>query len=1490
MSNDVDLLADLSWDFSERFPALTIIRDYKTLVHLSKTNESFVSVFILQTICPPFLQSLSVFDCEIVVILLRMLRWAARLCPEYADQNRESFSFLYQKAVTNPNFMGMLPYFLRHFKSMDISPPSCIVPHLLSIKQILSSPLSKVVLTNGFAHFSRIVRDLSGLKDLKNEIVPTLFGLCEELCSIEDDSEPFVAFRTISITLCLELDRVFDCPFRPLFGILRQFLVQPVVQTEDLVKKAKIFECFEVTPREELKKMEVREMDSSFLPPDIPELMGYLTSISHPMTSLLEHFYSCSEDIRFTIFRRLFPEDFPEDDLTMQTFLFLIIETIPSFYEKASDELLSKKLASMLFSEALFNPAVTIFQSPMNGLIPIRRFSLHLFERLLDTCQKSDFGYYYFNMLPGLLLYPELSAEFLLMSKSIFGRLMGTKDYAALLTFCGQLLAVHHAASFHGCTIAKAFRSWTFVALIDIFENCRVPTPFRGTACELQTCLSNLLYEKGVTKFAAKLLELLLILFLRHEDTPIPLLFRFVIDELKLLTDDCEYVATPFLELLLPVTSSLSPLQLLPLQSTKLLEVVQNIIIYRQFGRRTLIAALELLQYVPSQATNYRWEKIAEVIAKQEFAEDLYLALLAILAQDGNPVLPDIQNWKAAPIIEPILRSEFCPRFMDFLKKLARASVPSCYQFVEAGLPEYLMDIITESESPEIGDQVGGLLVDILTVCCNRWSLFKFLKLVKEPKYICFLSLALGREVAPVQAFIQFSPKFGNIVLPRGSLSSPQFSLGFAFVLDMRTDHFCSDRTQLRLVRLSNKNSHLSLALWQHHIELQGNADLKVEIPENQRFTLAFSFEPTDTITIFLNDSACGSFSRQFELFEDCELFGSGVGHVRCQLFSFCVYANPKNEENLMMFFDSGRYEENFLISQAGPNSTKADFEGDLFPFPTTFWQLFLGSHGIEFVFWLFNQITSLSDNSLDDLPSMLIAIVFGLIQRSEAAEDEIFEHNGFEVVAHVLCEVSPRLLTVGFFEELLEINQILRKRKHQLRYLRDIVLNFGIWRRASVETQGQVLESWDQLSSQEIFHFLTPLFLLEILSWLWDRDMLTVPVREAFVKLLTKSLQFRSTHAAFGCLLYIMKQNQSSIEHISGFLQIFVDFIKFQPGMQSQFATAILENPWLSVRRSPAIQIQIMQILECDSHLSQESHGLLTVDFLLFNLRHASQLSSDENSAALVSFCATFVGFPDVLDFGHLLSRDSEWTITISLLPFCLSLVFFSDEALVPQFSRLLLAVFADQSRRQRVLQSLAPLTLLLIVAFAAIKSPTVIDFLVSLIFPNLAVCSHTFRLLHLFSLVSGIDFYSLQNNLAKRLVALVSTRGFDGDRQPFFDLFVNFVCFRPQLDLRKSIDQLDSEGTLAILIPQTTLLPPYRFSLKIVDGNWADSGLVYDMATALLNLPDVDCSRFLIPFSYAFHPQLWSDEVASSLERLVGLVSNDVPVWSPLLFQISK
>jgi hypothetical protein len=513
LSND----ADLSCDFSERFPVLTIIRDYKTLVHLSRTNESFVSVFVLQTICPPLLHSLQVFNCEIAAILLTMLRWAARLCPQYADQSRESFSFLYQKAVTDPNFMEMLPDFLRHFKSMDISPPSCIVPHLLSIKQILSSPVSKAVLTNGFVHFSRIVRDLSGLKNWKNEMVPTLFGLCEKFFAIEDDSVAFTAFRTISITLCLELDRVFDCPFTSLFGILRKFLVPPVVKTEDSFEETPKIACFEIRPREELKKLEVRELNSSFVPPEIPEVMSCLASISHPMASLLEHFCSCLEVIRFTIFKRLFPENLPDNDLTMQTFLLLIIERMPSFYEKARDELQSAKLASILFSQALFDPTVTIFQSPMNGLIPIRRFSLRLYERLLDTCQMPDFGYYYFNMLPGLLLYPELSAEFLLMSKSIFERLMGTKDYPSLLTFCGQLLAVHHAASFGECNCAKTFRYWTFVTLIDVFENCRIPAPVRGRVCELQTCLSNLLYERGVTKYAAKLLELLFLLLLRHD-------------------------------------------------------------------------------------------------------------------------------------------------------------------------------------------------------------------------------------------------------------------------------------------------------------------------------------------------------------------------------------------------------------------------------------------------------------------------------------------------------------------------------------------------------------------------------------------------------------------------------------------------------------------------------------------------------------------------------------------------------------------------------------------------------------------------------------------------------------------------------------------------------------------------------------------------------------------------------------------------------------
>jgi hypothetical protein len=44
------------------------------------------------------------------------------------------------------------------------------------------------------------------------------------------------------------------------------------------------------------------------------------------------------------------------------------------------------------FSHSWVNQAVTILQSRMNGLIPLRRFLLRLSETLLAKCQKPDFG------------------------------------------------------------------------------------------------------------------------------------------------------------------------------------------------------------------------------------------------------------------------------------------------------------------------------------------------------------------------------------------------------------------------------------------------------------------------------------------------------------------------------------------------------------------------------------------------------------------------------------------------------------------------------------------------------------------------------------------------------------------------------------------------------------------------------------------------------------------------------------------------------------------------------------------------------------------------------------------------------------------------------------------------------------------------------------------------------------------------------------------
>jgi hypothetical protein len=245
-------------------------------------------------------------------------------------------------------------------------------------------------------------------------------------------------------------------------------------------------------------------------------------------------------------------------------------------------------------------------------------------------------------------------------------------------------------------------------------------------------------------------------MFIGKAPDSMPVLFGDLIAEMPALSDNTEYVAVHMFRVFFDTIHKLSGEHLAVLQSTDLFRLIQGVILDPKYSQSTVAVALKILQFVPSNATEFEWHRIGEVVKQLEWTEELYLTIVSILSQEADSQICVIENWPAATLIAPILESDFALRFLKLVTRITASSIPLCYKLTEIGFPEQLIRLVTETKSQEIMAVARGLLTDILPISCTRNTFFRFLWLVDRPDSNWLFTFAniLLKVVPPTGPFL----------------------------------------------------------------------------------------------------------------------------------------------------------------------------------------------------------------------------------------------------------------------------------------------------------------------------------------------------------------------------------------------------------------------------------------------------------------------------------------------------------------------------------------------------------------------------------------------------------------------------------------------------------------------------------------------------------------------------------------------------------------
>jgi WD40 repeat protein len=538
----------------------------------------------------------------------------------------------------------------------------------------------------------------------------------------------------------------------------------------------------------------------------------------------------------------------------------------------------------------------------------------------------------------------------------------------------------------------------------------------------------------------------------------------------------------------------------------------------------------------------------------------------------------------------------------------------------------------------------------------------------------------------------------------------------------------------------------------------------------------------------------------------------------------------------------------------SGPFVDMTDFGGDFCEWPITFRELFLGSRGVAFVATLFP--------ARED-PAQLLPVLSAML--SGGAENGFIELGAFDTIAHALIHTTPPFLTVALFIGLSAAGALFKTSANRMSFFHTILLNFEIWRRAPDDTQVEVIEWWSQLAAgcPEALDTLHPFTLLEICDWYFAEARMTERIREALIKLLKASMKRKLSEDALGVLLHVLKSNVDQVQHITAFVDVFRAAIDFAPGLRSKFATAFLGSHTIAFHPDPSVQMAVLKLFDGIGKT-------FAADFVLFNLKHASVRAPKEVSAAFQVFVTAFAA-------GDL-----------SLFPMCLGFAFFSDIVHVEQFVDFLTQ--AVKTKSAELQEALGTFTLLLVVAFFAILAPAQEKLLLALVAHRPLLCANVFRLLDAFAMAAKVDFHNVQNRFAVALLAKVTHKTFVGEREPYFQIILDFIFFRPKWNTTGMEGKHGAAAQFLAILSALSELPPAEFKLKFIADKWADRMLVCHLAVAISSLKENASEQFLIGYSFTFHTENFQENQLPILDQIVALIPEDCPAWAALLFQAAK
>ncbi|OHS99761.1 hypothetical protein TRFO_33720 [Tritrichomonas foetus] len=1571
-ASDEQLINELRLSFTDRFPALSVMKENKYSFLLSEDGKTFASIFILQSITPYFLNSVKILEPEFLRLFIDLLKFSKKISPQFDDLNLQAFGFLYQKCAECSQFMSVLPNITKYLKNVLIPPTNWFKAQVSCIKAILLSMFSRpspYLLALAATHLVMMIPFFSKLESKSqsyenlNDIYDLIYKFDAEFSTKFPEFEKnqnYLDMRTTLYRIGLELNRITSTLFKQYLPIIFSKITEPIISNDELSLKIEpISKNCEVDTDTLLKdddqQLELEEGEKI----EFEKIENILSSINHPIMDLCDEIAAFPEKTISGMIQLIISEGFQEiinGNISFHIFAFLLMNERNDLSE-VSQFIVIKNIKSIFFTEALFNPAITNFNYPQSRILSVRMLVIHIFTRLINEnpLSESFFIPILTNHLNRFVLYPEMFSEFANATIPILCKYNKLTEAQLVILNCfSSALQAQQYAKFNNKLVHhRAVRSLAFNALRQYIESVILTKPKYYFVSSFFSDILLMIYEISVCDSLFLLIEKYCSIFISSEPPNVVALFNGTIETLNIIIHDIKKFRIPcakLLKTLFRVLCSLTNAQIEAIKTTEFFEKVRSIIFLDDADIDSIANALIIDHFAPKRQKEARWHEIANIVAKHEFSDSMYQSLLIILSHNNEP-FTSIANQNAIYVIPSALESKYSLHFLRKILKMLRNSIPDRILFSELGIITYVIKLLNEDSDEELWEIVMEICKLVFTHSTKRNDLFSFFRLLSPisehvqskhvKKALSVIVDLVAQQPAKYRSIIRFTSRSGLIKLP--SIPLKDLVYGFTISENVMISNYQNPSDCLRLFKFTNGSTFMIAELYSSCLvilsSLYNNKELIVEFkfPVNEWFVLSLSFTELDFVSVYVNKKKVGEANLNLpsidcpDLFNDNVLFGGdSQGFVECHFTRAAIFINnPETEfpnihsdeklasdQRTYFLIDSVSYIKGKLHNLAHSSTSYYDFSGQLIPNVSSFNSTFLYSKGLEFVISLFSQIDykiTSEDYSNEQYFTQLLELICILIQMSDSVQAQLVKINAFETLAHFMYNSNSFEMNFDISSTIFKIQPCIRYKRLLTSFVRSILLNFPLWKGASVKMLKELFKAW-KLSTSYIPDVLTnelrPQIILNTLKTLEEENLMNQEIRSILFDILVKSLCIECNSQDLAMIISVMKLHSNDSKIIIEFLMMLDNFVGKSPSQMGNVSRTLVTTEWLALNSDPNIQLTLIK------HFMQSDVNLL-VQFILKIIDSASWNEQNINDEILLSGCNIFAGV-ESKTFEDLIDQSSKWEVNELLLPILLSHAMFASDEVCDKFSQFLLTVFSLGEQSVIVRESINGLTLFLLISFEIFKRSKIFSFnndidssstnasdaisgdiksgkneprfLLVLISSNPHICSRTFKMIDLISYISHIDFHQFQSNLALDLTKIVFDHNYVGDRDQYIDILTNFICFHTRIK-KKSDSSLDFLKLVGLMKKGNLTLPKYTFYMQMEKNVWIDKHIVSRLIKGIINIREqLNLSRFSMLLSFICHQKVFNRKIPLILDKFLKKAEADSRIWIPVIYQVAR